>query len=324
MSYDKAFKMSMYRNMLEQRVFEKAVQEQYEEGNIPNSAHLYLGQEAIAAGVSMALRPDDYILPSHRGHAQILAKGCDMNRMMAELFGRVDGYCKGKGGSMHLAVAEHGVLGSIGIVGCNMALAVGAGMAAKKNGTGQVAICYFGDGASNRGTFHEGMNLCSIQKLPVIYALENNHYGMFSDYRDMVNVEHISCRAAGYGVPGETVDGNDPWACYEAAKKAIDRARAGEGPSMIEFMTWRHNGHFEGDPDAREFLFRDPKEHEAWLKRDPIVVVRKQLIDEGTCTEDEMVAMEAEVRKQVDEAVAFAHASAWPPVSEVYTDVYAD
>ena len=220
MSYDKAFKMSMYRNMLEQRVFEKAVQEQYEEGNIPNSAHLYLGQEAIAAGVSMALRPDDYILPSHRGHAQILAKGCDMNRMMAELFGRVDGYCKGKGGSMHLAVAEHGVLGSIGIVGCNMALAVGAGMAAKKNGTGQVAICYFGDGASNRGTFHEGMNLCSIQKLPVIYALENNHYGMFSDYRDMVNVEKISCRAAGYGVPGETVDGNDPWACYEAAKKA--------------------------------------------------------------------------------------------------------
>ncbi len=323
MSYDKAFKLAMYRSMFEQRVFEARVQEEYEAGNIPNSAHLYLGQEAIAAGVSMALRKDDYILPSHRGHAQILAKGCDMNRMMAELFGRIDGYCKGKGGSMHLAVASEGVLGSIGIVGCNMSLACGAGYAAKMNGTGQVAVCYFGDGAANQGTFHTSMNLASIKKLPIIYALENNHYGMFSDYRDMNNVEHLSCRAAGYGVPGETVDGNDPWACYEAAKKAIDRARAGEGPSMIEFMTWRHNGHYEGDPDAREFLFRDRDEHAKWLERDPIPNTRKQLIADGI-DEAEIAAIEAEVNAAVDAAAAFAHASAWPDVSETYTDVYAD
>ncbi len=324
MAYEKAFQLKMYQNMYEQRVFEATVKDMYEQGFIPNSAHLYIGQEAIAAGVSLALREDDYILPSHRGHAQILAKGCDMNRMMAELFGRADGYCKGKGGSMHLAVADHGVLGSIGIVGCNMALAVGAGMAAKKNGEGQVAICYFGDGASARGTFHESINMASVLKLPIIYALENNQYGMFTHYSRVNNVEHMACRAAGYGVPGEVVDGNDPWACYEAAKKAIARARAGEGPSMIEFVTWRHDGHYEGDPDAREWLYRDPKEHEEWLKKDPIVVVRKQLLDEGVATEEELAAIEAKVQAAVDASVEFAHNSPWPDVSETYTDVYAD
>lgn len=324
MAYEKAFQLSMYKSMYEQRVFEATVKEMYETGFIPNSAHLYIGQEAIAAGISMALRPDDYILPSHRGHAQILAKGCDMNRMMAELFGKVDGYCKGKGGSMHLAVADHGVLGSIGIVGSNMALAVGAGMAAKKNGKGQVAICYFGDGASARGTFHESINTASVLKLPIIYALENNQYGMFTQYKNVNNVEHMSCRAAGYGVPGEVVDGNDPWACYEAAKKAIERARKGEGPTMLEFMTWRHDGHYEGDPDAREWLYRNKEEHAYWMAKDPIPNTRKMLLDTGTATEEELKAIEAEVQKAVDASVEFAHNSPWPDVSETYTDVYAD
>lgn len=324
MSYEKAFQLKMYESMYEQRVFEATVKEMYETGFIPNSAHLYIGQEAIAAGISMALREDDYILPSHRGHAQILAKGCDMNRMMAELFGKSGGYCKGKGGSMHLAVAEHGVLGSIGIVGSNMALAVGAGMAAKKNGTGQVAICYFGDGASARGTFHESINMASVLKLPIIYALENNQYGMFTHYRNVNNVEHMACRAAGYGVPGEVVDGNDPWACYEAAKKAIDRARKGEGPTMLEFVTWRHDGHYEGDPDAREWLYRDKDENAEWLKRDPIPNTRKQLIESGVATEAEIKAIEDKVETEVDASVEFAHNSPWPDVSETYTDVYAD
>lgn len=324
MSYEKAFQLKMYENMYAQRVFEATVKEMYESGFIPNSAHLYIGQEAIAAGISLALREDDYILPSHRGHAQILAKGCDMNRMMAELFGKSGGYCKGKGGSMHLAVAEHGVLGSIGIVGSNMALAVGAGMAAKKNGTGQVAICYFGDGASARGTFHESINMASVMNLPIIYALENNQYGMFTHYRNVNNVEHMACRAAGYGVPGEVVDGNDPWACYEAAKKAIERARKGEGPSMLEFVTWRHDGHYEGDPDVREWLYRDKDENAEWLKRDPIPNTRKQLIESGVATEDEIKAIEDKVQKEVDASVEFAHNSPWPDVSETYTDVYAD
>lgn len=323
MPYTNEFKLSMYRKLLELRVFEATVQQMYESGFIPNSAHLYVGEEAIASGICMAMRPDDYMLPSHRGHGQILAKGCDMNRMMAELFGRADGYCKGKGGSMHLAVAEHGVLGSIGIVGSNMSLAVGAGMAAKKNGRGQVAVCFFGDGAANRGTFHESMNLASIQNLPIIYVLENNFFAISEDSRNMTNIEQFSVRAQGYGVPGFTVDGNDPWAMYEAAKTAVERARAGEGPTLLECVTWRHYGHYEGDPDARQWIYRNKEEHEKWMKRDPIPLTRIQLINEGI-PEADLVTIEKAVNDAVDASVAFAHNSPWPDPSETYTDVYAD
>ncbi|MEA4854245.1 MAG: thiamine pyrophosphate-dependent dehydrogenase E1 component subunit alpha [Christensenella sp.] len=324
MSEQKEFRKAMYRKMYEMRVFEATVQQMYEEGFIPNSAHLYVGEEAIGAGVCMAMRPDDIMLPSHRGHGQILAKGCDMNRMMAELFGKVDGYCKGKGGSMHLAVADHNVLGSIGIVGSNMSLAVGAGMAAKRKGEGQVAACFFGDGAANRGTFHESMNIASILNLPILYVLENNFYAISECSRDMTNIDHFSVRAQGYGVPGYTVDGNDPWAVYEAAKTAVERARAGEGPTLLEYVTWRHYGHYEGDPDARQWIYRNKEEHERWLKKDPIPNTRKQLIKEGSATEKEIAEMEKEVEAAVDEAVKFAHESPWPDVSETYTDVYAE
>lgn len=324
MTYDKVFQLGMYKKLLELRVFEATVAQMYEEGFIPNSAHLYVGEEAIASGVCMAMRPDDVMLPSHRGHGQILAKDCDMNRMMAELFGRADGYCKGKGGSMHLAVAEHNVLGSIGIVGSNMSLAVGAGLACKKNGTGQVAACFFGDGAANRGTFHESMNIASVLNLPILYILENNFYAISECSRDMTNIEKFSCRAAGYGIPGETVDGNDPWAVYESAKRAVERARAGEGPSLLEYVTWRHYGHYEGDPGHRDFTYRDREEHERWMKRDPIPNTRKQLIDEGTASAQELREIENAVNAAVDAAVQFAHQSPWPDVSETYTDVYAE
>ena len=323
MQYEKNFKLDMYRKMLELRIFEATVQQMYQEGFIPNSAHLYVGQEAIGAGVAMAMREDDIMLPSHRGHGTILAVGCSMDKMMAELFGRIDGYCKGKGGSMHLAVAEHNVLGSIGIVGSNMSLAAGAGMAAKKNGTGQVAVCFFGDGAANRGTFHESMNLASVLKLPILYVLENNFYAISECSRDMTNIENFSVRAQGYGVPGETVDGNDPWAVYESAKRAADRARSGEGPTLLEYVTWRHYGHYEGDPDARQWIYRSQEEHEKWMKRDPIPNTRKQLLEEGTATEEELKAIDDAVQKAVDDSVAFAHNSPWPDVSETYTDVYA-
>ena len=324
MPYEKKFQLDMYQKMLELRVFEATVQQMYEEGFIPNSAHLYVGQEAIGAGIAMAMREDDIMLPSHRGHGTILAKGCDMNRMMAELFGKADGYCKGKGGSMHLAVADHNVMGSIGIVGSNMSLAVGAGMAAKKNGTGQVAVCFFGDGAANRGTFHESMNIASILNLPIIYVLENNFYAISECSRDMTNIEKFSVRAQGYGVPGETVDGNDPWAVYESAKKAIDRARAGMGPTLLECVTWRHYGHYEGDPDARQWIYRSKEEHEEWMKKDPIPIARKKFVDEQTATEDELLAIEKSVNNAVQASVEFAHRSPWPDVSETYTDVYAD
>lgn len=324
MKYDKEFKKAMYRSMYELRVFEATVQQMYNEGFIPNSAHLYAGEEAIGSGICAALRPDDVMLPSHRGHGQILAKGCDMNRMMAELFGKKDGYCKGKGGSMHLAVADHNVLGSIGIVGSNMSLAVGAGMACKKNGTGQVAVCFFGDGAANRGTFHESMNLASIQHLPIIYVLENNFYAISEDSRDMTNIEKFSVRAQGYGVPGYTVDGNNPWEVYEYAKAAVDRARAGEGPTLLECVTWRHYGHYEGDPDARQWIYRNKEEHEKWMKRDPIPNTRKELLEDGSATEEELKAIETEVEAAVAAAVEFAHNSPWPDESETYTDVYAD
>ena len=324
MPYDKEFKLAMYRKMYELRVFEATVQQMYEEGFIPNSAHLYVGEEAIASGVCMAMRPDDYMLPSHRGHGQILAKGCDMNKMMAELFGKVGGYCKGKGGSMHLAVADYNVLGSIGIVGSNMSLAVGAGMAAKKNGAGQVAACFFGDGAANRGTFHESMNLASIQNLPILYILENNFYAISEDSRDMTNIEQFSVRAQGYGVPGFTVDGNDPWAVYEAAKAAVERARKGEGPTLLECVTWRHYGHYEGDPDARQWIYRSKEEHEKWMKRDPIPNTRAQFLADGTATEAELKAIETSVEDAVKASVEFAHKSPWPDVKETYTDVYAD
>ncbi len=324
MNYKKEFQLAMYKKLFELRVFEKTVQEMYETGFIPNSAHLYIGEEAIGSGVCMAMRPDDYMLPSHRGHGQILAKGCDMNRMMAELFGKVDGYCKGKGGSMHLAVAEHNVLGSIGIVGSNMSLAVGAGMAAKMNGSGQVAVCFFGDGAANRGTFHESMNLASVQKLPIIYVLENNFYAISECSRDMTNIKEFSVRAKGYGIPGFTVDGNDPWAVYESAKTAIERARKGEGPTLLEYVTWRHVGHYEGDPDARQWIYRNKKEHEKWMKRDPIPNTRAMLLADGVATQEEIEEIETGVAKAVEAAVEFAHKSPWPDVKETYTDVYAE
>jgi pyruvate dehydrogenase E1 component alpha subunit len=324
MPYEKKFLVDMYRKMLELRVFEATVQQMYEEGFIPNSAHLYVGQEAIGAGVAMAMRDDDIMLPSHRGHGTILAKGCDMNRMMAELFGKADGYCKGKGGSMHLAVADHNVMGSIGIVGSNMSLAVGAGIAAMKNGKEQVAVCFFGDGAANRGTFHESMNIASILKLPILYVLENNFYAISECSRDMTNIEKFSVRAQGYGVPGETVDGNNPWEVYESAARAVSRARAGEGPTLLEYVTWRHYGHYEGDPDARQWIYRSKEEHEEWMKKDPLPVVRRQLLDNNTATEDELKAVEKAVDAAVQASVDFAHRSPWPDVRETYTDVYAD
>ncbi len=313
----------LYEKMIRMRRFEEGVVEVYEEGFTPGAPHLYVGEEAIGAGVCAALRPDDYIMPSHRGHGQILAHGAQMRPAMAELLGRATGYCKGKGGSMHMACMERGILGSIGIVGSNLSMAVGAGHACNYHGKGQVVACFFGDGASNRGTFHESLNMASILKLPILYVLENNFFAISEDQRKMTNVKDLAVRAQAYGIPGEVVDGNDAVVCYETAGRAIEHCRSGQGPYLLEFKTWRHLGHWQGDPDMQRWEYRDKAEHERWMKRDPLIVLRKQFADAGFDT-SELDAMDAAATVEARDAIDFAKASPWPDLSEAMSDMYVD
>ncbi|MDR1572013.1 MAG: thiamine pyrophosphate-dependent dehydrogenase E1 component subunit alpha, partial [Clostridiales Family XIII bacterium] len=234
----------MYRT----RRFEEEVFEFYKKGLMPGLAHLYLGEEAVAAGVCAALEADDFIGSSHRGHGHLVARGADVNRMMAEILGKKDGYSKGKGGSMHIMALDKGILGANGIVGGEIPIATGAAYTAKYKGTKQVAVSFFGDAASNEGTFHESVNMAAAWDLPVIYVIENNLYGISVDIRDVTNTENLADRAIGYGIPGVVVDGMDVLAVYEAAADAVKRARAGRGPTIIECKTYRWQGHHVGDP----------------------------------------------------------------------------
>ena len=240
--------VDMYRTMKLIRDFEANASRLFAEGKIPGFVHLYIGEEAIATGVCAGLNDDDYITSTHRGHGHIIAKGGDIKYMMAELYGKATGYCKGKGGSMHIADANKGILGANGIVGAGHNIAVGAGLSAKYRGTDQVCVCFFGDGSTNQGTFHEAMNLASIWKLPVIFVCENNLYGISMHQSKHQAIQDVADRAVAYNVPGVIVDGNDVFAVYEAATEAVVRARAGQGPTLIECKTYRHQGHFEGDP----------------------------------------------------------------------------
>ena len=271
----------LYKKMIRMRRFEEGVFQVYEEGYSPGSPHLYVGEEAIGAGVCEALNEDDYIMPSHRGHGQILAKGAEMRYAMAELLGKGTGYCKGKGGSMHMADMSHNILGSIGIVGSNLSMAVGAGFACQYKGKGQVVACFFGDGASNRGTFHESLNMASILKLPIIYVLENNLFAISEDQRKMTNVKDLAVRGVGYGIPYGVVDGNDALVCYEETLKAVEHCREGKGPYLLEYKTWRHYGHWSGDPDMQKWEYRSKEEHDSWMKRDPLIVLRQRWENAG-------------------------------------------
>ena len=255
--YTKEFAVKLYETMCTIRKFEECVKHDFLAGEIPGFTHSYIGEEAIATGVCAALRDDDVIESTHRGHGHCVAKGADVNRMMAEIFGKETGLCKGRGGSMHIADFSIGMLGANGVVGGGYNLATGAALAFKNVlKTDQVAVVFFGDGASNRGTFHEAMNAASAWKLPVIFVNEMNCWASTTPYRTTCNVENISDRAAGYHIPGVVVDGQDPFAVYEAAKAAVERARAGEGPTMIECKTYRIEGHFVGDPE----LYRSKEE----------------------------------------------------------------
>lgn len=298
----------MYLAMLKIRHFEQRVRDLFAAGEMPGFVHLYLGEEAVAAGACAALEADDVITSTHRGHGHIIAKGGEMRRMMAELYAKATGYNKGKGGSIHIAAPDLGILGANGIVGAGLPIATGAGLSAKLLRTGRVAVCFFGDGASNQGTFHEAINIASAFDLPVVYVCENNVYGVGTRQCDVRNVEDIADRAAAYGIPGAAVDGNDVVAVYEACHQAVERARAGQGPTLIECKTYRWQCHFEGEPDT----YRPDEEVASWMAREPIAPYRAKLIEQGVLTAEDAQSMENDVIAAVDEAVQFARQSPLP------------
>lgn len=315
---DKSLLLKMYEQMLTIRHFEERAGREFAAGKIPGFVHLYAGEEAVAVGVCSHLTDDDFITSHHRGHGHCIAKGVDIKAMVAELLGREAGACRGKGGSMHIADVHKGMLGANGIVGGGFPLATGAGLTAKFNGRGQVAVCFFGDGASNQGTFHESLNLASIWKLPVIYVAENNGYAESTPVTYHLSCRDIAERAVGYDMPGVTVDGLNVLAVYEAAEEAIARARRGEGPSLIECKTYRYYGHFEGDT----ITYRTKEELASFMARDPIQALRQSLQDHAMASTEELDAIDKQAQARIDEAWRFAEAAPLPAPEEALTDVY--
>ena len=311
--------IDMYRTMVRIRTFEERVDKEFAVGNIPGFVHLYSGEEASATGACANLRPDDYITSTHRGHGHLIAKGGKTNRMMAELYGKKTSYCKGKGGSMHIADMDIGILGANGVVGAGIPIAAGAALSAKMRGTDQIVICFFGDGASNTTRFHEGINLASVQKLPVVYVIENNMYAQKSRISDTCKVPNIADRASAYGIQGITVDGNDVLAVYEAVGEAVARARRGEGPTLVECKTYRWHGHVEGDSQA----YKPKEEVEEWMKKDPIPAFRGKLIEMGVLTEKDADRINREINEEIEKAVKFAEESPLPAPEEALEDVFA-
>lgn len=310
--------VSMYRRMLEIRRFEEKVWELFGRNLIPGTLHLYLGEEAIAVGVCVNLSNDDYITSTHRGHGHCIAKGADLKRTMAEILGKKTGYCKGKGGSMHVADATVGNLGATAVVGSAMPIAVGAALSCKLKNEGRIVACFFGDGASNNGVFHEALNMAAIWCLPVIFVCENNLYAMGTRISEVAAVEDIATRASSYGIPGVVVDGNDVVAVNEAVGKAVERARNGIGPTLIECKTYRHKGHSRFDPAK----YRPPKEVEEWMNKDPILRLRERLIQAKMLTEKESQEVDQQVIKEVEESARFALESPFPSPEEALEDVF--
>lgn len=305
---DTKIKLDLLRTMLRIRKAELQLAIMYKNGKVPCAAHLYEGEEAIAAGICAHLRLDDCITSTHRGHGHCIAKGMPMKEMIAEVSARKTGCCGGKGGTMHMFKPSVGVMGTSGIVGGGIPVATGIGLAMKMRHTDQVAVTFFGDGAANNGSFHESLNMASLWKLPVIFVCENNLYATSVSVKRSTPVEDIGIRGAGYGMPGVTVDGNRVEDVYAAAATAVARARAGEGPTLLECKTYRIRGHFEGD-DA---FYRTKEEVIEARKRDPIDQWKEQLLGEGTLTAPDFEAMDAEVDAEVAEAAAFAESSPFP------------
>ena len=305
--------------MLRIRRFEERTEELYRAGELPGFVHLSIGQEACAAGACAALRRDDYITSTHRGHGHCIAKGADTRKMMAELYAKATGVCKGKGGSMHIADFSVGMLGANGVVGGGANLAVGAAIAARLRGSDQVALCFFGDGAANRGPVHEASNLAAIWKLPVIFFCENNGYASTTPATYALSVENVADRAAGYGMPGVVVDGNDALAVYDATREAVDRARAGCGPSLIEARTYRLKGHYVGDPEK----YRPRDEVAAAAERDPIARLERRLLEAGAPTRAEIAGLRRAAEEEIEAAIEYGRSSPLPEPAAALDDLYA-
>lgn len=317
-SLDTARMLQVYEQMQTIRNFEESAGREFANGKIPGFVHLYAGEEAVAVGVCSHLTDDDFITSHHRGHGHCIAKGVDLREMTAELLGREAGACRGKGGSMHIADVHKGMLGANGIVGGGFPLATGAGLTCKYNGRGQVAVCFFGDGASNQGTFHESLNLAGIWQLPVVFVAENNGYAESTPVTYHMSCRDIAERAAGYNMPGVTVDGLDVFAVYEAAGEAVARARRGEGPSLIECKTYRYFGHFEGDTTT----YRTKEELASFRERDPIQALRRSMTARGVASGEQLDAIDQRVQARIDDAWRFAEESPLPAPEDALTDVY--
>ena len=310
----------MYERMRLIRAFEERVHVDFAAGRIPGFVHLYAGEEAVAVGVCTHLRDDDCITSTHRGHGHCIAKGVDIDSMMAEIYAKASGACNGKGGSMHIADMSKGMLGANGIVGGGPPLACGAGLSASLRGTDQVAACFFGDGASNQGTTMESVNLAGVWKLPVVFVCENNRYAQTAAASYSVSGGDIAARARGFGMPAAAVDGLDAFAVYAAAQEAVERARGGGGPTFIEAQTYRNFGHYEGDT----LLYRPREEEEDHLSRDCLQHFRKTAVAQGELSHAELDAVDRQAEDTIEEAVRFARESPLPDPAETLTDVYVD
>jgi TPP-dependent pyruvate/acetoin dehydrogenase alpha subunit len=308
--------LERYGRMLLIRQFETEIHRLFLKGEVHGTTHLYAGQEAVAVGVCSVLAEGDWVAGTYRGHGHCLASGTDPEKLLAEMFGRATGVCGGRAGSMNVVDLEHGMIGCFGIVGGSIAAATGAALTAKR--TGSVAVAFFGDGATNQAYFHECLNFAAAAKLPAVFVCENNFYGEFTPMQDVTAGADIAGRAAAYAMPAAVVDGNDLWAVVDAAREAIDRARSGGGPTLLEMQTYRHYGHSKSDPAT----YRPKEEVERWLDRDPLKLARARLLEEGIA-EDEIAAAEEQIRAQLDEAVANALAAPYPDPAEDAATEYA-
>ena len=313
--------LKIYQDMLKIRYFENKIADLYSKGLMPGLAHLYIGEEAIAVGVCANLTKRDFAISTHRGHGHLIAQGADLKRMMAEVLGKETGYCKGKGGSMHIMDVSKGILGADGVVGAGIPIATGSAYSAKVRGTDQVTVAFFGDSASNQGTFHESINMAAAWKLPVIYVCENNLYGISVDIRKITNTKDIATRALAYNIPGVVVDGNDVLEVYKVTQEAVERAREDKGPSLIECKTYRWKGHHVGDPGK---VYRLEKEIEEWKERCPIKTFRERLIKEKISSEEELSLIEKDTKKMIKEATDFAIQSPYPDEKEAYEDLFVE
>ena len=318
LSIKKELLSDMLSKMLEIRLFEEQIEAFFMNNLIGGTVHLYIGEEAVAVGACAALQKEDYIVSNHRGHGHCIAKGGDSRKMMAEILGKETGYCRGKGGSMHVSDIEIGNLGANGIVGAGIPIASGAALALKLQKRKQVVVCFFGDGASNTGSFHEGINLASVNSLPVVFVCENNGYAISSSFSNTFSISNISDRAQAYGIPGISIDGMDVIGVYEAMQHAVDRARKGGGPSFIECMTYRFKGHYIGDPG----IYRTQKELDAWRKKDPIERLKNSLKKNKILSAKDIRKIEAEAAAKIKDAEEFALNSPEPKGEEAFLSVY--